>query len=257
MLIAPQRAKSLSARELYLFDTTGILRIPAFLSRVAVEACRTEVLQLPSRIMQGRGDKRRFDDLAAHNRHFGELARSDAMRNCVEPLINQPHRLIESYALWREHDSVFYLHNGNSEILQYGSDRFVQRNMSFSHSFHNGKLYCMFIKVLIYLSDLRTEGDGPFCYLQGSHKANFPWFSESELAGERPALTKKNFPSLEYVCVEAGDAVLINEALLHGTLPKTTEGERLVMAFSYAPAFVTDWKAIDIRSDDIQKLGHY
>jgi len=179
------------------------------------------------------------------------------MRACVEPLINQPYRLIESYALRRERDSVFYLHNGSSEIVQYGNGRSAQRNMSFSHTFHNGKLYCMFVKVLIYLSDLRAEEDGPFCYLQGSHKANWPWFAESELAGEKPPLTRENFPSLELVFAEAGDAVLINEALLHGTLPKSTDGERLVMAFSYAPAFVADWKAIDILSDDIEKLGHY
>jgi hypothetical protein len=257
MLINPERAEPLSNRELYLFDTTGILRIPGFLSREAVDLCRAEALQLPSRVMTGRGDKQRFDDLAARSLHLGELARSAGMRGCVEPLINQPYRLIESYALRRERDSVFYLHNGNSEILEYGSGRAAQRNMSFSHTFHNGKLYCMFVKVLIYLSDLRLEEDGPFCYLQGSHKANLPWFDESALAAEKPALTKENFPSLELVYAEAGDAVLLNEALLHGTLPKSTEGERLVMAFSYAPAFVADWKAIDIRSDDIEKLGHY
>jgi ectoine hydroxylase-related dioxygenase (phytanoyl-CoA dioxygenase family) len=115
----------------------------------------------------------------------------------------------------------------------------------------------LFVKVLIYLTDVRGEDDGPFCYLQGSHKANLPWFSESELAHEKPALTKENFPSLELLHAEAGDAVLINEALLHGTLPKTSGGERLLMAFSYAPAFITDWKAIDIRSTDIGQLGHF
>jgi hemin uptake protein HemP len=78
------------------------------------------------------------------------LAASQAVRACVEPLINQPYRLIESYALRRDQDSVFYLHNGNSEILRYGSST-VQRNMSFSHTFHDGKLFCMFVKVLIYL----------------------------------------------------------------------------------------------------------
>jgi hypothetical protein len=45
--------------------------------------------------------------------------------------------------------------------------------------------------------------------------------------------------------------------LLHGTLPKTSPGERIVMAFSYAPAFVADWKGIDKDSTDITKLGHY
>jgi hypothetical protein len=30
-----------------------------------------------------------------------------------------------------------------------------------------------------------------------------------------------------------------------------------VLAISYAPAYVADWKAIDLMSDDIAKLGHY
>lgn len=257
MHIEVQRSAPLSAKELYLFDTMGVLRIPGFLSSDAVEQCRAEVLRLPSRVMAGRGDKERFDDLVMRSPHFDELARSNEIRQCVEPLINQPYRLIESYALRREQDSVFYLHNGNSEVLLYGHDRSVERNMSYSHTFHNGKLYCMFVKVLVYLSSLRHEADGPFCYLQGSHKANWPWFPESELGSEKPSLTKENFPSLDFAYAEAGDVFILNEALLHGTMPKTTVGERLVMAFSYAPAFVADWKAVDIHSDDIAKIGHY
>jgi ectoine hydroxylase-related dioxygenase (phytanoyl-CoA dioxygenase family) len=184
------------------------------------------------------------------------LASHATVRGCVEPLINQPVRLIESYALRREHDSVFYLHNGNSEYLEYGSDQVVQRNMSISHTFHNGRLFCMFVKVLIYLTDVATPEDGPFCYLEGSHKANWPWFTRPESV-DRPALTTVNFPSLRIVAARAGDALIINEALLHGTLPKTTEEERLLMAFSYAPAFVADWKEIDKTSVDIRRVGHY
>ncbi|MGH8902504.1 MAG: hypothetical protein ACRDYA_12700 [Egibacteraceae bacterium] len=98
----------------------GFVKIPRLLPPEAVDACRAEVLLLPSRRMEGRGDKERFDDLAGRSPRFGELASSQAVRNCVEPLINQPYRLIESYALRRERDSVFYLHNGNSEVLRYG-----------------------------------------------------------------------------------------------------------------------------------------
>jgi hypothetical protein len=256
MRLTPQRTGTLTAEELYLFDTMGFLRIPAFLRGETADACRSEALRLPSRFMEGREDKERFDDLAAHTAAFRELASSQAVRGCVEPLINQPYRLIESYALRRDRDSIFYLHNGNSEVLRYGSST-VQRNMSFSHTFHDGKLFCMFVKVLIYLSDVTAEEDGPFCYLQGSHKANRPFFPDPDSATERPELTTVNFPSLAWVPAKAGDALILNEALLHGTLPKTSPGERIVMAFSYSPAFVTDWREIDKDSADITKLGHY
>lgn len=257
MTFAPDRAHALSARELYLFDTMGFVKIPQFLTRETAQACRAEVLDLPSRLMEGRGDKERFDDLVGHSPHFDALAGGEAMLACVEPVVNQPLRLIESYALRREGASVFYLHNGNSEVLRYGRDSVVRRNMSVSHSYHDGKLFCMFVKVLIYLTDVHGDDDGQFCYLQGSHKANFPWFPDPESFAARPALTLENFPSLASVQASAGDALLLNEALLHGTLPKSSDGERLVLAFSYAPAFVTDWKEIDIESNDIAKLGHY
>jgi ectoine hydroxylase-related dioxygenase (phytanoyl-CoA dioxygenase family) len=129
--------------------------------------------------------------------------------------------------------------------------------MSFSHTFHDGKLYCMFVKVLIYLTDVAAEEDGPFCYLQGSHKANWPWFTDTEHGNGRPELTMANFPSLDWVPVQTGDAIVLNEALLHGTLPKSSPGERLLIAFSYAPAFVANWEEIDKNSSDITKLGHY
>jgi hypothetical protein len=255
--IAPERTASLSPEDLYLFDTMGFVRIARFLSPETVQACRSEVHGLTARRIGGRQDKERFDDLAGRSALFDALATSGGMRNSVEPLINQPYRLIESYALRRERDSSFYLHNGYSEILRYGDNRRVQRNMSLSHTFHDGKLFCMFVKVLIYLTDLRTPEDGPFCYLQGSHKANLPWFRGPASYGEQPILTPNAFPSLQYVLLEAGDALLLNEALLHGTLHKVSGGERLVTAFSYAPAFVTDWNEVDRGSMDIRKLGHY
>lgn len=121
MRMIPQRTGTLTAEELYLFDTRGFLHIPAFLGQETPDACWGEVLRLPSRFMEGRGDKERFDDLASRSAAFHELAASQAVRGCVEPLINQPYRLIESYALRRDKDSVFYLHNGNSELVRYGS----------------------------------------------------------------------------------------------------------------------------------------
>jgi hypothetical protein len=207
--------------------------------------------------MSGRRDKRRFDALAQRSPLLGALAASKAIRECVQPLINQPYRLIESYALYRQSDSVFYLHNGRSEYLVYGDDCRVQRNMSFAHTFHNGKLYCMFIKFLVYLNDVTKLEDGPFCYIQGSHKANFSCFEGTIEESGKPELTQENFPSLVNVPVEAGDALILNEALLHGTLPKTSGGGRLVVAFSYAPCFVADWTAADIATDDVHRVGHY
>ncbi|MFC8850427.1 MULTISPECIES: phytanoyl-CoA dioxygenase family protein [unclassified Micromonospora] len=267
MLIPPSQMQTMSTRELYLFDTMGLLRIPGFLSPDAVEVCRDEVRRLSSTAALGDGEKEKVEDLVGRSAHFAELAADEAVRALVAPLTNQPYRLIESYALRRTRQSVFYLHNGGGEVLRYGGDRVARRNMSYMHTFHDGKLYCMFVKVLIYLSDVLRDDDGPFCYLQGSHKANFAWFPDgdsgspnawvSETGNPRAALTRENFPSLEFVRAKAGDALVINEALLHGSLQKASGGERILTALGFAPSFVTDWKRLDPRSNDIQRLGHY
>lgn len=257
MTSTPTRSHPLTDSELYLFDTMGFVVLSGLLPYDAVEGFRAQALALSSRIMPGRGDKERFDDLAGHSAAFAELARSPGLLSPAESVINQPFRLIESYALRRSGPSVFYLHNGNSEVLRYGGDRVVRHNMSFDHTYHDGKLYCLFVKMLVYLSDVRSDADGPFCHLQGSHKANFARFPDSEDIAPRPTLTKENFPSLATVPASAGDAILLNEALLHGTLPKTTASERVVLAFSYAPTFVTDWREISIESSAYGQLGHY
>ena len=175
----------------------------------------------------------------------------------MTPLINQPFRLVESYGLLRGPDSIFYLHNGNSEHVAYGDDRLVNKNMGFAHTYHDSKLYCMLVKVIFYFEDIQSEDDGPFCYLEGSHKANIALFEDTICNSRKPALTQENFPTLQSVFSNAGDVLIINEALLHGTLPKSTPENRLIMAFTYAPCFVSDWKPADISSKDIYKLGHY
>lgn len=256
-MIKPIRTAALSQRELYLFDTTGVLRIPKFLDGEDIERFRDAVFSCPSRIMAGRGDKIRYDKLTQHSTILDEFAQSGSVKICVETLINQPFRLIESYGLRRQKDSIFYLHNGMSEYVAYGNNRLVQRNMSFTHTYHDGKLYCMFVKCIVYLNDVKSNEDGAFCYVQGSHKANFPWFSSTIEESDKPALTRENFPTLMTMHLAAGDVVLLNEALLHGTLSKTSEGERLVAAFSYAPCFIADWISTNIVSDDVHRIGHF
>lgn len=248
---------ALSRRELYQFDCTGLLKIPGLIDKGTIEICHREILAGPSRTMSGRGDKIRFDSLTERNRIFVEIAQHPTLLRCIEPLINQPLRLVESYAMLRGPNSIFFLHNGNSEHVVYGDNCRVKKNMGLSHTYHDGKLHCMLVKAVIYCDNIESDGDGPFCYLEGSHKANFSYFEDSIDNVEKPELTVENFPTLRHVYAQSGDVLIINEALLHGTLPKSTPDNRLIMAFTYAPCFVSDWTAVDLVSASINKLGHY
>src|SRR5262245_28892419 len=92
-MIKPLRSESLSHRELYIFDTTGLLRIPKFLDKEDIQHFRDAIFSCPSREMAGRRDKIRFDNLSQHSAILDEFANSESVRACVEPLINQPFRL--------------------------------------------------------------------------------------------------------------------------------------------------------------------
>jgi hypothetical protein len=66
-MIEPRRTTPLTREELYVFDTTGLLRIPGFLHPGDLPRCREEVFACDSRLMAGRRDKRRYDDLAGQS----------------------------------------------------------------------------------------------------------------------------------------------------------------------------------------------
>jgi hypothetical protein len=152
--------------------------------------------------------------------------------------INQPFRLIESYALRRSAGSSQGLHNGFSQRQQspWGS---ASRTMWRHHTYHDGKTYCMMVKVLLYLTDVTCTADAPFCLVEGSHKANYALpLSGSDIDA---AMAADALPNVRTVSVAAGDVIVLNEALMHGTLPKTSEAPRIVLAFSYAPRFVADY----------------
>lgn len=84
-MMTPLRTELLSERALYLFDTTGLLKIPRFLGWEDVQRFCDAIFSCPSRVMAGRGgcaysDHRRlvnFDELRDRLSRFHH--RVDAM----------------------------------------------------------------------------------------------------------------------------------------------------------------------------------
>lgn len=80
------------------------------------------------------------------------------------------------------------------------------------------------------LSDVE-ERDGGFACIPGSHKAGFPTPPEVyKWEGEHDLFCN---PSLQ-----AGDVLVFNEALTHGTLPWRSERQRRVLLYRYSPYWV-------------------
>lgn len=232
--------RSLTREELYAFDTSGMLLEPALLTR---DRC-TEILQTLDPLWSSSAKEpiQRIDDIA-HLPGLTDIAAEIAYRSGIYDTINQPMRVIESYALRRGSGSAQPLHNGRSNLNMSSGLPHNYRAMWREHTYHDGLLYCMMVKALVYLTDVASVEDGPFVIVEGSHKSNYPYpVPRPDMAagvgledtGARPVFTA------------TGDLVLLNEAATHGSLSRTTDGGyRTLLAFSYAPSFVSDYANLE------------
>jgi ectoine hydroxylase-related dioxygenase (phytanoyl-CoA dioxygenase family) len=223
----------------YLFDTRGFVKRPRCLGEDEVAALHRHLA--PHWRETTSPGVRRIRDLRTASPELADLAERLPRALGIYRFINQPFRLIEAYALHRIAGSEQDLHNGHSQP-QASPWGIASRTMWRHHTYHDGRTYCMMVKVLVYLSDVRSPEDGPFCLVEGSHKANhaFPLRPEELDA----AIAAGSFPGLSTVCAEIGDVLILNEALMHGTLCKTSKQPRVVLAFSYAPRFVSDYAEV-------------
>ncbi|HEX6873141.1 MAG TPA: hypothetical protein VF163_18745, partial [Micromonosporaceae bacterium] len=143
--------------ELYLFDTQGFVVLPGLCTDL-VEDIRSEITPA---LGSDHGNTRSCWNIVDHSPVVRELAVSPKIVKRVHSLINQPMRLIESYAISRAANSRLPLHNGWSEPISEVPDA-PTRNLSHTHLHHNGKLYCMFVKALVYLDSVESKEDGAF-----------------------------------------------------------------------------------------------
>jgi hypothetical protein len=239
----------LTEAELYHFDTRGFLVREGFLSP---EGCR-EIGAALAPLWRAQDDTGRLyrAEVMDGVPFFADLAARIAATSGVYDTINQPFRLIEGYALRRCDGSVQPLHNGrsNKNKSAYGESR---RAMWRDHSYHDGLLYCMMVKALVYLSDVAEPADGPFAVVEGSHKANYPFpLPRSEF--KRGAGFDR--PGVHPVYVRAGDLLLLNEALTHGSFPKSSPDDRVFVAFSFAPSFVVDYVKLPKDANGLTTAG--
>jgi len=221
------------ARLEYSFDSRGFVVWPRLLVSDKLEEAR--------RCLESRG-------LAAEQWHDGQRRASGLhhvpgfLRSLGEALyghpvtdflISYPHRMLESYAIERTWGSLD-LHGGNAEFLD-GRD---VRDISARSWVEGGRIYSLRVKVLIYLDDVTEVEDGRFGYIEGSHKSAFAFHRAfPEGRGCATGLWRA-------VEMRAGDIVWLNEALLHGAEEKTSPKRRRLLAFTYGPAFMANWKEL-------------
>jgi hypothetical protein len=98
---------------------------------------------------------------------------------------------------------------------------------------HGGQWNMQYVSVIVALDDI-GPGDGATVLIPGSHKAAFRHPQQEAGVGitDRPG---QEIAGIEEVYLQAGDAVLFNDMVIHGSAGRTNPGFRRTLIFRYLP----------------------
>ncbi len=100
-----------------------------------------------------------------------------------------------------------------------------------AYRYKNGVFRCGQCNIILALTDI-GEGDGPTMVVPASHKSNFPHpLAGSYASGDR----MDHLPGAIPVLMNAGDALLFVDGLMHGGSSRTNPGERRITIYRYGP----------------------
>lgn len=245
--------RTLSKVDLYLFDTQGYLLRPGVFSRDEVAGFWSALGEREPSLWQDFSNAHRWNRIARSHDVFARLSADERLVDLAFDVINQPMRLLDSYALRYAPGGSIFMHSGNVQDTTYPDGTRATLHMGFQNHYHDGRIYTMQVKTLVYLTDITEEAEGAFCYIEGSHKANFP-FRWEDVRGQGP-LAQSAFPGVRKVLPKAGDVVVLNETLLHGA--SRTNKSRGLLSFLYGPAFLPDFERIQPVPGDLRTVGYY
>ena len=100
------------------------------------------------------------------------------------------------------------------------------------YRWHDGSFHCGQVNVLVALNDI-GPGDGATMAVPGSHKQNVAPPFLPEAAGD----TLEEVPEAREVHLEAGDALLFVDCLMHGSATRVNPGERRFFVYRYGPSW--------------------
>ena len=100
-----------------------------------------------------------------------------------------------------------------------------------AYQYKNGVFRCGQCNILLALTTI-GDGDGPTMVIPASHKSNFAHpLAGSYAAGDR----MDHLPGAIPVYMNAGDALLFVDGLMHGGSSRTNSGDRRITIYRYGP----------------------
>lgn len=216
----PLAEDGMTPEEKFRFDLEGYLVVKRVLSAAELAALNA--------IAESRGR----GVALAEGRKYGRVFRASAWGPPYQALIDHPRIVPYLIALvgprFRlDHDyCIFTTLGGTGQELHGGEG---DHNPDHWYRYRDGVMRNGLTVVTFCLSHANA-GDGGFCCIPGSHKSHF--------AGSLPDDVRSYRRRPHYVVqppLEAGDAVIFTEALVHGTAPWTAEHERRALLYKYSP----------------------
>ncbi|MDE0113699.1 MAG: phytanoyl-CoA dioxygenase family protein [Albidovulum sp.] len=231
----------------YLFDLNGFLVLKNVLSDDEVAACNTVLDELQD---TGPGEWRGY--VHGHNftgSHEGlNLQQIYEAGEPFEKLIDHPSWIDkvlhflgtdqnnfdglhgpcfidENFASIRGPGQAIGLHSGGQERVTRCQFRY-----------HDGRFHCGQINLLMAFNDI-GEGDGATMVIPGSHKSNVlhPEFDAAAMA--TVATSVDGVTGAVEVFLEAGDAILFVDAIMHGSAARRNPGQRRIAVYRYGPSW--------------------
>ena len=131
----------------------------------------------------------------------------------------------ENFASIRGPGEAIGLHSGGQE-----------RTVRCQFRYHDNRFHCGQINILMAFTDI-GPGDGATMVIPGSHKSNIrhPEFDAARMAAE--ATSGDGVTGAVEVFLEAGDALLFVDAIMHGSAKRTNEGQRRIAVYRYGPSW--------------------
>jgi hypothetical protein len=241
----------IDSRFSFTYDASGYFVWPGYLDTTRAEAMAASLDELGWEESDFECT-RRIDAIVEKSPLVRELADAIFRSDWLATAMTYPHRLIESYALDRTVGGSLPIHGGASERLTRAGHAAAE-DISCMYLVRSGRMYSLRTKALLYLDSVLDELDGPLTYVEGSHKASFPFvqsFARSPTSVEGAEHLLRQIP------VAGGTLVLLNEALVHGALEKRSPGRRRMVVFTFAPSFATDWAELPRDGSELGRLGY-
>ena len=209
----------MTPEEKFIFDLEGYIVIKNVLTATEVAA------------LNELADERFTEKKELADRRTGSVSRWGA---AAQALIDHPNLVpylvdLVGPKFRIDHDYCIFMTKGGRAGGLHGGEGHSGGEADHWYRYRDGVMRNGLTVVTFFLTHA-NQGDGGFACVPGSHKSNF--------TDNLPADVRMFKRVPHYVtqpAVEAGDALIFTEALIHGTMPWTADHERRALLYKFSP----------------------